>query len=152
MAQSLYEDLELDPITLRPLLCPHKLYNRFYEITTLVELLDQKAPCPFTRKPFTVHDVKKPNMFETQFFEIANNISRVSEEEYDNVKRKYVIFVLKHNWNTDSVLTDKSLYQHFSYSGKELLYNIYFYISSFDWVILWILLVLWTIYSGRRRI
>jgi len=98
-----YEELAMDAVTLRPILYPHKLFGRFYDVSTLDRLLDAPTPrCPFSRTDFTVADIEKPNLFERDFFDVANNGRRVSEAERTDARRAYVSFCRRYGWDLEA--------------------------------------------------
>ena len=97
-----FKELATDPVTLRPMLYPHKLFGRFYEISTLTRLLDAPNPnCPFTRKPFMVLDIEKPNLFERQFFETVNNAGDATFLERASAKYDFFVFCRAYGWSIE---------------------------------------------------
>ena len=97
-----FKELATDPVTFRPMLYPHKLFGRFYEISTLTRLLDAPNPsCPFSRKLFTVLDIEKPNLFERQFFETVNNAGDATFLERASAKHDFFVFCRAHGWSVE---------------------------------------------------
>lgn len=97
-----FKELAIDPVTLRPMLYPHKLFGRFYEISTLTRLLEGHSPsCPFSRKPFTAADIEKPTLFERQFFELVNNAGDATSLERASAKQDFILFCRSHGWSVE---------------------------------------------------
>ena len=97
-----FKELATDPVTLRPMLYPYKLFGRFYEISTLARLLEGHSPnCPFTRKPFVVADIEKPTLFERQFFDLVNNAGDATFLEKASAKHDFFLFCRAHGWNVE---------------------------------------------------
>ena len=97
-----FEELTVDPVTMRPMLYPHKLFGRFYEISTLARLLDAPTPsCPFSRRPFVAANIEKPNRFERQFFDLVKNAARVNHSDLNATKHAFILFCRSHAWNVE---------------------------------------------------
>jgi hypothetical protein len=98
-----FYELTNDSVTLRPILYPYKLFGRFYEISTLGRLLEEETPmCPYSRKPFNIDDIEKPNMFEEQVFELVKNETRATSDERNLAKHNYILFMRKYGWNVEA--------------------------------------------------
>ena len=97
-----YESLAIDPVSYRPILYPFKLFGRFYDITTLIQLLEAEYPsCPFSRNVFFVEDIESPTMFEREFFETVKNFSRTTQQEQNLAKQMFILFCRKYKWYSE---------------------------------------------------